>query len=87
MADQMTRDGLSLLEAGLRAQPSLVPEVLAMAWRAGKGHRCRHCTQPIKLSFGGGAPYWFHEDDASSSVWRSGWGDPASTGAVAEPGS
>lgn len=83
MTSEATRAGLSLLEAAWRAQPENLVEVLAVVWRAAKGHRCRHCDQPIILSPGAGEPYWYHP--TASTVWCSGWGDPAETGKQAEP--
>lgn len=45
--------------------------------------QCRNCSQAIRLSPGGGEPYWYHP--ATTTIWCSGWGDPAETGKQAEP--
>ena len=45
---------------------------------------CRNCGLPVRRAPGGGAPYWYHPGKVDS-VWCSGWGDPAGTGAYAEP--
>jgi len=60
-------------------------------WRGahiGAEYACGNCQQLIRLGpapEAEGGPYWYHV--STSTIWCSGWGDPASTGAVAEPGS
>jgi hypothetical protein len=54
-----------------------------LGWQSRGPWTCTNCGQSISWAPGGGEPYWYHP--ATSTIWCSGWGDPADDGRQAEP--